>query len=806
MEMAVQQRTDRKRAWEKLVSCYLEKGDFQGADAFFEKTIRVYGIDKSDFEKLRAIHVSKFLQKSCDLPEGFDLEQQEAIASPHKNTLVTARAGSGKTRVIAGRAAFLMKAYGVKKEEILVLSFNSKAAKEVTDRLERKTDGGFGLGRFPFSKTFHSFAYRILDKSERRGETLVDTKKIPGKHGEEIEIDTNAQRKFITESLFDVFDSIAPQLASISGSRTESVTQEGKDKHCALTGDIVKSHGEKLLLDFLLLHGFTDIAYEKEYCMVGARGARTVKNDAECGHPSRPGLKIIFEHWGVTGPEDVVPTSWTISAAEYWKNKTEKTVYWKGKEADGKHCFIESSVSESGLGKDAFWAILKRRLESRLGVEIERLPEKDAREKMESLAGAKWEVVKKVQRYIQRAQQKKESPDQMAEQIRQHVSKTPEEKDFLEVANAVYRRYEEKKKELGKKDFNSVIRRATETVMQKHGSIIVEQKDERPLQEKTWQLDLTKIQHILIDEYQDFSALFYDLIQSVRHWNPGVRLFAVGDDWQAINEFAGSEVRYLSEFKKVFEDEDLAEKTISTNYRSQAKIVGAGNELMSRVFGGKNARAHRPEDAEISVVDFEDKTEGDEQFVSCFKHEGYKPWKEKHLAAILKAMVEIIDRHGTDVLLLSRMNRAHGIPLPEWERKLKSFYGKRLKASKDDSEMKILAKTKTELTVLKEAIHSRKGLEFWLSSHLPKMLTAHKSKGAQEKTVILLDASERCFPSTTKALRDNGGYFRIFGETPEKLLESERRLFYVALTRAKDKLYIFKEKEPTGLLAQAGIR
>lgn len=59
--------------------------------------------------------------------------------------------------------------------------------------------------------------------------------------------------------------------------------------------------------------------------------------------------------------------------------------------------------------------------------------------------------------------------------------------------------------------------------------------------------------------------------------------------------------------------------------------------------------------------------------------------------------------------------------------------------------------------------------------------------------MILLDASKKNFPTNEDEMRDNKNYFSIFDDTPENILINERKLFYVALTRAKKQLYIFYE-------------
>jgi superfamily I DNA/RNA helicase len=79
----------------------------------------------------------------------FSEEQKKAINCTAKNILVTARAGSGKTRVLTERAKRLLE-NGVLQDEILIFAFNNKAVDEVNERLGLK-----------IAKTFHSFSNRL---------------------------------------------------------------------------------------------------------------------------------------------------------------------------------------------------------------------------------------------------------------------------------------------------------------------------------------------------------------------------------------------------------------------------------------------------------------------------------------------------------------------------------------------------------------------------------------------------------------------------------------------------------------------
>lgn len=87
-------------------------------------------------------------------------EQLAVVKNGDGPCLVLAGAGSGKTRTITYRVAHLLDR-GVLPEEILLVTFTNKAAREMIERVESITKGG---ARLPWSGTFHHIAYRILKK------------------------------------------------------------------------------------------------------------------------------------------------------------------------------------------------------------------------------------------------------------------------------------------------------------------------------------------------------------------------------------------------------------------------------------------------------------------------------------------------------------------------------------------------------------------------------------------------------------------------------------------------------------------
>src|ERR1700752_1942627 len=88
-------------------------------------------------------------------------QQREAVTSSDGPLLILAGAGSGKTRVIANRIAFLIAERSVWPRNILAVTFTNKAAEEMRNRVGKLLEG-LEIGSTPLISTFHSLCVRIL--------------------------------------------------------------------------------------------------------------------------------------------------------------------------------------------------------------------------------------------------------------------------------------------------------------------------------------------------------------------------------------------------------------------------------------------------------------------------------------------------------------------------------------------------------------------------------------------------------------------------------------------------------------------
>ncbi len=710
---------------EKLGLQHRFEENFLAADTFLDVSLSSFtSFDAVDLQELRRAYehekllfVRNWVKK--EIGTELDAEQTTAVAAVHGHVQVVARAGSGKTTTLVNRALFLQQHCHVSPEEMLLLAFNRNAAEEVVNRLGLVLDH-----RLPYVMTFHALAYAIVHPEEsllydgpqdehyglsRAFQQVIDDHlQVPG---------FKAQiRKLMLAHFREDWERIVT--GGYDKSKEELLQLRRSLLRESLRGDYVKSYGEKIIADFLFEHD-VPYKYERNHWW----GGINYRPDFTIFKTDKSG--IIIEYFGMSGDPDYDEMS--EAKRNYWRRKQD----WILLE------FLPSDIIAGG--EHLFRERLKVRLEE-LGVRCNRLSEDELWHRVRERAIDRFTAA--CVTFIGRCRKRWISPMDLDNMIAAHTPLSNVEGMFLEIASTLYKAYLARLSATGEEDFDGLMQRAAKTISS--GNTLFKRK--------LGSGDIRRLRYVFVDEFQDFSELFYRLVAAMRQQNSNIEFFCVGDDWQAINSFAGSDLKYFQDFGNYFRE--FRKLYISTNYRSPRSIVKVGNALMEG--RGKPAVAHKTSLGNVQLFD-----------LANFQPSLLE--KQRHRGDIITPIVlRLVSKglaHGADVVLLCRRN---GLP---WF----INYGK---PSGD----------------------SRHNLERYLDviqSYFPKserhrvsISTAHKYKGREEQMVIVLDAVARSYP----LIHPDWIFSHIVGENPQKIMEEERRLFYVALTRAADQLFIITEQ------------
>lgn len=689
-----------------------------------------------------------------------DDEQAAAIAAVHGHVQVVARAGSGKTTTLVNRTLFLLKHCGIAPNEMLLLAFNRKAALEIRRRLlgllhegaeatvvaevdRRIRDVGKHkrINRddieanavdaiaithhvaLPHVMTFHALAYALVHPEESLLNNGADGQAQGLSRAFQHVIDDHMQKPSFNEKIREL---MLAHFREDWDRIVEGCYDQCKDELLrfrrslpkeSIGGEYVKSYGEKVIADFLFEH---DIAYKYE------------RNHWWSGINYRPDFTIfqtpksgtIIEYFGLKGDSD------------YDQMSVAKRAYWNAKKEWALIEFSPRDIVSGGI--DSFLANLKNRLEDR-GIPCIRLSEDELWHRVRDRAIDRFTTA--MVGFIGRCRKQSFSPSTLRSVVDAYSPLSSVEKMFLELANLLYAAYLDRLAATGEEDFDGLMQRAADAVS----------TGQTLFQRKSGGGDLALLRYVCIDEFQDFSDLFYRLLNAIRKQNPEIELFCVGDDWQAINGFAGSDLRFFENFSDhIGESHRLY---ISTNYRSSNAIVTVGNALMEGF--GKPAIVHKKSAGTVLVSDL---NEFEPSLVEKQRHPG---------DIITPAVLRLANKalaEGLDVVMLCRRNA-----LP-WFVNFQDQVG-----------------------------GSGRGLTRYLDlirSFFPKDLkerisisTAHKYKGLEKPMVIVLDAVARSYP----LIHPDWAFSRVLGDSPEKIAKEERRLLYVALTRAVETLVIITD-------------
>ncbi|MDC6390977.1 UvrD-helicase domain-containing protein [Maribacter sp. PR1] len=667
------------------------------------------------------------LKKYFDNIEGkkLDDQQRNALITDEYSNLIIAGAGSGKTLTILGKVQYLIEKKKVDPKDILLLSFTKKTVEELNERLkeiELKVE----------ATTFHKLGYDIIRKyhpetpavtNENTLSEIIRTYLLS-----DIFNDPEALQSYIQyvacymniPEEHDAFDSFGEKLDTEKGidfhtlkSKCEPLNIVENPTLDTLQGERVKSVEELTIANFLYLNGI-EYVYEKPY----PHGQTMYRPDFYLIDHD-----IYLEHFGV---DEHNRAKWLTSFNE---QKYVEEMHLKRET----HIAHNTKLLEtySYYNRDN---ILLEKLREMLEMENITLKPRDAKDIYEKVSdnGKKFgeEINKLIESFINLSKSRQLNQHSLMN-LFSHKTKIKsdfmlERQDmFLKFVIPILEKYDNVLRERNEIDFNDMINKATD--------VITSNKPQYAYR------------YIIIDEYQDISFSRFNLIREIRDLS-GAKLVCVGDDWQSIYRFAGSDVSLFSNFGKyVGKYEKLV---IEQTYRNSQSLIDITSKYIQ-----KNTKqiSKKPKSRKEALDD-------------PIKFVHYKPEEIEH--AFIDQIQLLVNRYGNkSILVLGR----HGFDIND------------LIKLTPNSKVKYFARSgKLEV----------KGFE----DVDIKYLTVHKSKGTEAENVIVLNLRNHLLGFPNK-MTDDPILSLLLSEDEGYRFAEERRLFYVALTRTKNEVILLIPSE-----------
>lgn len=624
-----------------------------------------------------------------------DLQQREAVVSLEDNVLVISSAGSGKTMTTVGKVRYLIDIQKVDPEKILLITFTRKAAESLSERLgEKKLK----------CRTFHKLALDIIGEAtgEKPSITPPDfSVQVYHKLSQENPDFKAAIADYIIRSRYTMRDQYEyttmqdyMQDRQKHGIQAFFKDMDGRPVFC-------KSDEESKICDFLGSRGIK-FRYEEKYEIntVDAEYRQyspdfSIYIDGPDGQVKR----VYLEHFAVN-EYDRCPSF--FSAEDELKYK--QGILWK-RQLHQQHGTTLLETSSAGFHKGDVFQVLSRQLLS-LGAVFSKATHQSVSR----------ELVRQEENILAMLTSFNfllKSRDRSMEDIAKQVGNGPDAVTVHDIIAPFVAAYQQMEQDNNEVDFTDAIIRATELCNSGH----------RP-----------DYDYILVDEFQDISMDRYRFLQALRRKSPLTKLFCVGDDWQSIYRFAGSDMALFKQFEKFF---GYTKKCLmETTYRFGEPAIAESSKFILA----------NPEQAVKNVHSFKLDAETKLDFLSTDGRDGVVE-TVKYLADQIPSDKEILllGRYGFDVNI---------------------FKG-------------------TELSVhdTKDRIYVTYG------SRQMNFMTVHQSKGLECDYIILLNCNGGTigFPSQ---ISDSPVLKYVLSEPDAYAFSEERRVFYVGITRAKKHTWV----------------
>ena len=690
---------------------------------------------KNNVDNIRLTHNKEFVERElADNKTYFDTvlgkypldpQQRDSIVKLEDNCLVIASAGSGKTSTILGKAKYLVEKRNIDPSKVLLITYTRKAANELHERM--KIEG-------MTCSTFHALAYNIIAQVTGQAPSICDA-----------DVPLNVFQKLILNDrafLHAINNYIINQqsLMGLEHDYTDAFAYfEDRKKYGiqALFPDVdgkiifTRSEEEKRLVSLLTKWGVM-FRYECPYQFnTVTNEKRQYKPDFTIYYQDAQGQWkwVYLEHFAINENGNVpfwfgegTRGGWKVANEKYnegiaWKRRTHRqysTTLIETTSAD----FRNGSVEDKLLSQLRHCGVP---VKERTDQELYDLLVKRNRKLEKS-------VYTLILSFVTLMKANEKDIDGLIKELdlKSRFSLTPiHEKPnrnkciVADIIKPFYEEYERTLKENYEIDFTDAIIQATDLC-----------------REGLWK----RYDYILVDEFQDISVDRYKFLQALRSNEPKTKLYCVGDDWQSIFRFAGSDMSLFYEFEQYFGFTELCK--IETTYRFHQPIIDRSSEFIV-----KNA------EQKVKTI----KTPVGDQYRTYLSFEKC----DSDDNGVLRKVEELVAKipNSQSIMLLGRYN---------YDAVSVGFDGKN-----DMKDNKIRVK-----------IGGRE---------LP-FLSVHSAKGLEADNVILINCNQGAygFPSL---IEDDPILDFVLSKKESYPFAEERRLFYVAMTRARMHMYVLYDQD-----------
>ena len=741
---------------------YCNKNDI--STSFCESILSKYKnieslVDKhnDDFISRTLIHEKQYLDnilRDVDPKINLDDDQRRVILTDEDYCLVIAGAGAGKTTTVAAKVKYLVEKKNIDPKQILVVSFTNKAVQELRDKLNIDL-------KIPCPiSTFHAVGNAIIRKQTPEKLNIVDSSKLYFVLQDYFKSNllqnesmvkniinffaTYIDAPFEGNDINDFFNKIAKSnfstLKSDLNEYNKEIIDSRSKRSVTIQSEMLRSKQEVEIANFLYLNSI-----EYEYEPVYPYNILMSKKPYTPDFIIYQGDKTAYiEHFGIIqSGENKLFSEDQLNA--YKKAINDKITLHRKHGTTLIYTFSKYNDGKSAIDH------LKDELIAK-GFELHPRDDKDIIKKLVIAEESRYirKLVSLVTRFISNFKTNGYTVSEFDRMY--HSTQNVRSKIFINICHECYLEYERYLRENNAVDFQDMINESA-----------------RLLREVENMNQLLDFKYIIVDEYQDISRQRFDLVTTLSKVTKA-KIIAVGDDWQSIYAFSGSDITLFTNFAEKMGYAKMLK--ITNTYRNSQEVIDIAGNFIQKNISQIPKSLKSPKTITDPVI--------------IYTYDGtYKKPNENNRSGANYALAHAVQ---TAIEQILEYNKAEGKPR--------------------NSSILLLGRfgfdgDKLEKSGLFEYIDRNRTIKSVKYPNLNiTLMTAHASKGLGYDNVIVINGRNEIYGFPSK-IEDDPVLSFVVKEDKSYDYAEERRLFYVAMTRTKNRVFfVAPEQNPSEFLLE----